>query len=57
MLIPLKHALVRTVHGRESPEALSAGRRSAVANSLAFLLIAAGYVLLRLSARPGTGFL
>ena len=34
-----------------------AERRSAVANSLAFLLIAAGYVLLRLSARPGAGFL
>ena len=34
-----------------------AERRSALANSLAFLLIAAGYVLLRLSARPGAGFL
>jgi HemX protein len=34
-----------------------AERRSAWANSLAFLLIAAGYLLLRLSARPGAGFL
>ena len=32
-------------------------RRSALANSLAFLLIAAGYLLLRLSASPGAGFL
>ena len=32
-------------------------RRSAWANSLAFLLVAAGYLLLRLSARPGAGFL
>lgn len=35
----------------------SAERRSAVANSLAFLLIAAGYLVLRLSAQPGAGFL
>ncbi|MSR37113.1 MAG: hypothetical protein EXR95_10830 [Gemmatimonadetes bacterium] len=34
-----------------------AERRSAWANSLAFVLIAAGYLLLRLSARPGAGFL
>lgn len=34
-----------------------AERRSAWANSLAFLAIAAGYLLLRLSARPGVGFL
>ncbi len=34
-----------------------AERRSAWANSLAFLLIAAGYLLLRLSASPGVGFL
>ena len=32
-------------------------RRSANANSIAFVLIAVGYVLLRLSARPGAGFL
>jgi HemX protein len=32
-------------------------RRAAWANSVAFLAIAAGYVLLRLAARPGVGFL
>jgi HemX protein len=38
--------------GEGSPE-----RRAALANSLAFLAIAAGYLLLRLAARPGVGFL
>ena len=32
-------------------------RRAAFANSLAFLAVAAGYLLLRLAARPGVGFL
>jgi HemX protein len=32
-------------------------RRAALANSIAFLAIAAGYLLLRLAARPGVGFL
>jgi ABC-type uncharacterized transport system permease subunit len=32
-------------------------RRAALANSLAFLAVAAGYLLLRLAARPGAGFL
>ena len=45
-------AIVARGLGEGPPE-----RRSAVANSLAFLLIAAGYLLLRLSASPGVGFL
>jgi HemX protein len=32
-------------------------RRAALANSIGFLLIAAGYVLLRVTAQPGAGFL
>ena len=45
-------AIVARALGEGPPE-----RRSATANALAFLLIAAGYILLRLSARPGVGFL
>lgn len=45
-------AIVARSLGEGSPE-----RRAALANSLAFLAIAAGYLLLRLSARPGVGFL
>lgn len=45
-------AMISRAIGQGPPE-----RRAALANSLAFVAIAAGYVLLRLSARPGAGFL
>lgn len=45
-------AIVARALGDGPPE-----RRAALANSLAFLAIAAGYLLLRLAARPGVGFL
>jgi hypothetical protein len=45
-------AIVARGVGEGPPE-----RRAALANSIAFLAIAAGYLLLRLSARPGVGFL
>ena len=45
-------AIVARDFGEGPPE-----RRSALANSLAFLLMAVGYLLLRLSASPGAGFL
>lgn len=45
-------AIVARALGQGPPE-----RRAALANSLAFLAITAGYLLLRLSARPGVGFL
>lgn len=45
-------AIVARGFGEGPPE-----RRAALANSLAFLAIAAGYLLLRLAARPGVGFL
>ena len=45
-------AIVARGLGEGPPE-----RRAALANSIAFLAIAAGYLLLRLAARPGAGFL
>jgi ABC-type uncharacterized transport system permease subunit len=45
-------AMIARAIGDGPPE-----RRAALANSLAFVAIAAGYLLLRLSARPGAGFL
>ena len=45
-------AIVARGFGDGPPE-----RRAALANSIAFLAIAAGYLLLRLAARPGVGFL
>jgi ABC-type uncharacterized transport system permease subunit len=45
-------AIVARSRGDGPPE-----RRAALANAIAFLAIAAGYLLLRLAARPGVGFL
>ncbi len=50
--IAILAAIVARAVGQGPPE-----RRAAVANSLAFLLIAAGYLVLRLAARPGAAFL
>ena len=50
-LVILAAIVTRTV-GAGPPE-----RRSALANSVGFLLIAAGYLVLRLSAQPGAAFL
>jgi ABC-type uncharacterized transport system permease subunit len=45
-------AIAAPAFGQGPPE-----RRAALANSIAFLAIATGYLLLRLAARPGAGFL
>ena len=50
-LAVLTAILTRAVRGG-TPE-----RRAALANSVAFLLVVAGYVVLRVAARPEAGFL